>query len=58
VNFDVTGPLLIILSAFIRYMRKSGSAVGQYQLCIDFKKAYDSVKMDFCIKSLLNLVTR
>jgi hypothetical protein len=45
VDFDVTGQLLIIYSAFDKYLRKKweyNEAV--HQLCIDFKKAYDSVR--------------
>jgi hypothetical protein len=45
VDFDITGHLLIMYSAFIKYLRKkweSNEAV--HQLFIDFKKAYDSVR--------------
>jgi hypothetical protein len=38
VDFDTTGQLLIIYSAFVKYLRKNGN-----QLFIDFKEAYDSV---------------
>jgi len=47
VVFDATGPLLIIYSAFIRYLRKKweyNNAV--HKLFIDFKKAYDSVRRE------------
>jgi hypothetical protein len=46
VDFGVTGQLLIIYSAFVRYLRKIweyNEAV--YQLFIDVKKAYDSGKV-------------
>jgi len=45
VDFDATNQLLIIYSAFIKYLRKKweyNEAV--HQLFIDFKKAYDSVR--------------
>jgi hypothetical protein len=44
VDFDVTGQLLIIYSAFLKYLKKTweyNEAV--HQLFIDFKKSYDSV---------------
>jgi len=58
VDLNVTGQLLIIYSASIKYLRKKweyNKAV--HQLFIDFKKAYDSVRrevlydilIEFCI---------
>ena len=47
VDFDATGQLLIIYSAFVKYLRKKwvyNKAV--YQLFIDFKNAYDSVRRE------------
>jgi len=44
VDFDATGQLLTIYSAFFKYLRKKweyNEAV--HQLFINFKKAYDSV---------------
>jgi len=41
VDFDATGQLLIIYCAFIKYYTEA-----VYQLFIDFKKAYDSVKRE------------
>jgi hypothetical protein len=44
VDFDAaTGLLLIIYSAFVKYLRKIGNTTKVvHQLFIDFKKAYDS----------------
>jgi len=45
VDFDATGQLLIIHSAFVKCLRKKweyNEAV--HQLVIEFKKAYDSVR--------------
>jgi len=47
VDFDATDQLLIIYSAFVRYLRKKweyNKAV--HKLFIDFKKAYDSVRRE------------
>jgi hypothetical protein len=47
VDFDITGQLLIIYSAFIKYLRKKweyNEAV--HQLFIDFKRACDSVRRE------------
>ena len=44
---DATGQLLIVYSAFVKYLKKKweyNEAV--HQLFIDFKKAYDSVKTE------------
>jgi predicted DNA-binding transcriptional regulator len=43
VDFEATGLLLIIYSAFVKYLRKMGIQKIQHQFFIDFKKAYDSV---------------
>ena len=40
VDFDATGQLLIIYSAFVKYLRKNEAV---HQLFVDFQKAYDSV---------------
>ena len=45
VDCDATGQLLIIYSAFIKYLKKkweNNKAV--HQLFIDFKEAYDSIR--------------
>jgi hypothetical protein len=47
VDFDATGELLIIYSAFVKYLRKKweyNEAVQQ--LFVDFKKTYDSVRRE------------
>ena len=44
---DPTGQLLIICSAFGRYLRKNGNTTKQFiSFFIDFKKAYDSVRRE------------
>jgi sorting nexin-29 len=46
VGVDVTHQLLIISFVFVRYWRKNVSTMRQtvYQLFVDFKKAYDTVR--------------
>ena len=54
VDFDATGQLLIIYSAFVKYLRKKweyNDAV--HQLFTDFKKAYDSVRREVLYNILL-----
>jgi hypothetical protein len=47
VDLDVTDRLLIIYSAFVKYLRKKWEySEAVHQLFIDFKKAYDSVRME------------
>ena len=49
-DYDATGQLLIIYSAFIKYLRKKkkGNTMKQcISLFVDFKKAYDSVRREF-----------
>ena len=46
-DFDTTGQLLIVYSAFVKYLRKKfeyNEAV--HQLLIECKKAYDSVRRE------------
>jgi len=46
VNFNA-GQLLIIHSAFVKYLKKKGEySEAVHQLFIDFKKAYDSVRRE------------
>jgi hypothetical protein len=41
-DFDVTGQILIMYSAFVKYMRKKWEYnESVHQLLKDFKKAYD-----------------
>jgi hypothetical protein len=45
VGFDLTGQLLIIYSAFVKYSRKKLEyKEAVHQLFVDFKKPYDSVR--------------
>jgi hypothetical protein len=43
VDFDATGQLLIIHSAFVKYLEKWENNEAVHHLFINFKKAYDSV---------------
>ena len=51
-DFDATGQLLIIYSAFVEYLRKKYSE-PVHHLFIDLKKAYDSVRREV----LYNILT-
>jgi hypothetical protein len=57
VDFDATGQLLIIYSAFIKYVRKEWEYnEAMHQLFIeftDFKKAYDSVRREVLYNILI-----
>jgi len=47
VDFNATGHLLIIYSAFVKYVRKKSEYNETvYKLFIDFRKAYDSVRRE------------
>jgi hypothetical protein len=48
VDLDVTGRLLIIYSAFVKFLEKKKWEYNEavHQLFIDFKKAYDSVRRE------------
>ena len=53
VAFDATGRLLIIYSAFAKYLKKNGNTMNQFiSSFIDFKKAYDSVRREVLYKIL------
>ena len=52
VDFDAAGQLLIIYSAFIKYLRKNGNE-AVHQLFIDFKKAYDSGRREVLFNILI-----
>jgi len=52
VDSDATGPLLIIYSAFVKYLRRNGNTM-MHQLFIDFKKAYDSVRKEVLYNILI-----
>ena len=54
VAFDATGRLLIIYSAFAKYLRKKSEYNEEvHQLYIDFKKAYDLVRREILYKILI-----
>ena len=46
VDFDATGQLLTIYSAFVKLFKKWEYNKAVHQLLIDFKKAYDSVRRE------------
>ena len=52
-NFDAAGQLLIVYSAFVKYLSKNGNTMKVHQLCIDFKKAYDSVRREVLYNILM-----
>jgi hypothetical protein len=54
VDFDATGQLLIIYSAFIKYVRKEWEYnEAMHHIFIDFKKAYDSVRREVLYNILI-----
>jgi hypothetical protein len=54
VAFDETDRLLIIYSAFAKYLRKKWEYNEEvHQLFIDFKKVYDSVRREILYKILI-----
>jgi hypothetical protein len=54
VDFVTSGQLLIIYSAFIKYLRKKWEYNEVvYQLFIEFKKAYDSVRVEVLCNTLI-----
>jgi uncharacterized membrane protein YukC len=48
IGFTVTGQLMIIYFAFVKYMKKKKQEYNEvvHQLFINCKKAYDSVRRD------------
>ena len=52
-DFDTTGQLLIIYSAFVKYLKKWEYNEAVSQFFIVFKKAYDSVRREV-LNSILN----
>jgi chorismate mutase len=46
VDFDATDQLLIIYSAFVKYLKKWEYIKAMDHLCMDFKKAYDSFRRE------------
>ena len=55
--FDATGRLLIIYSAFVKYLKKKWEYNEVHLLFIDFKKAYDSFRREILYKISLSLVS-
>ena len=54
VDFDAAGQLLIIYSAFVKYLRKKWEYnEAEHKLLVDFKKAYDSVKREVLYNILI-----
>jgi hypothetical protein len=54
VEFDATGQLLIIYSAFIKYYEKKWEySKAVHQLFMNFKKAYDSVRSEVLYNILI-----
>jgi len=54
VDFDATGQLLTIYSAFVKYLSKKwGNDEAVYRLFMDFKKAYDSVRREVLYNILI-----
>jgi hypothetical protein len=58
VGFHITDQLLIRLSAFMRYGRKSGSTMRQYMLFMDLKKAYNSIGKEVLYSILIDFGVR
>ena len=52
-DFDVTGQLLIINSAFIKYLRKDGNTMRQCISYVDFKTGYDSARREVLCNILI-----
>jgi hypothetical protein len=54
VHSDVTGRLLIIYSAFVKYFgKKWENNEAVHQIFIEFKKTYDSVRREVLYKILI-----
>jgi len=55
VDFDATGQLLIVYSAFVEYLRKKKYNEPVHHLFIDFQRAYDSVRREVLYNILIEL---
>ena len=53
VDFEAAGQLLIIYSAFVKYLKKWEYDEAVHHLFIDFKKAYDSVRREVLCNILI-----
>ena len=59
VGFVVTGQLLIMHYAFIKYVRKKWEYnAAMHQLFVDFKNDCDSVRRESCVILSLRLVSQ
>jgi len=59
VGFVVTGQLLIMHYAFIKYLRKKWEYnAAMHQLFVDFKNDCDSVRRESCVILSLRLVSQ
>ena len=56
VDFDATCQILIIYSAFIKYLKKWKYNEAVFQLFIDFKKSYDSARREVLYNILVEFV--
>ena len=57
-NYDITNQLLIVHSAFVKYLRKNENTMKQCTRYLDFKKAHDPVSMTgSCIILSLDLAS-
>ena len=53
-DFESTGQVMIIYSAFVKYLRKNKhKKKAEYQLFINFKKDYDSVRREVLYNILI-----
>jgi hypothetical protein len=53
-DFDATDQLLIINSAFVKYLRKNGNTnEAVHQLFVDYKKVYDTVRREVLCNILI-----
>jgi len=53
VDSEATSQLLVIYSAFIKYLKKWEYSEAVHQLFIDFKKAYDSFRSEVLCNILI-----
>ena len=56
-DYDAKGRLLIIFSAFVKYLRKMGIQGSSAYLFMDFKKAYNSVRREVLYNILIEFGT-
>jgi hypothetical protein len=56
IDFEVKSYLLIIYSAFVKYLRKIRENEAVHQLYLGFKKAYDSVRREVLYNTVTEFV--